>query len=104
MSKKGHSLKTTKQEKKILERLGVGRENALKARQLGEERDIRYIVSNLRKKNYAICSGNEGYWIAKNEFEKTESLGKINSRIKELTAVAEGLKKAKAYETIRDNN
>ena len=98
-------MKTTKQEKKILERLGVGRENALKARQLGEERDIRYIVSSLRKKNYPICSGNEGYWIARNEIEKAESLGKINSRIAELTAVVEGLKKAKAYdEIVRNNN
>ena len=97
-------MKITKQEKEILERLGVGRENALKARQLGEDREVRSIVSSLRKKNYAICSGNEGYWIARNEIEKAESLGKINSRIAELTAVSEGLKKAKAYETIRDNN
>ena len=97
-------MKTTKQEKKILERLGVGKENALKARQLGEDREVRYIVSSLRKKKYPICSGDEGYWIAKNEIEKAESLGKINSRIAELTAVAEGLKKAKAYETIRNNN
>ena len=97
-------MKTTAQEKKILERLGVGKENALKARQLGEDREVRYIVSSLRKKKYPICSGDEGYWIAKNEIEKAESLGKINSRIAELTAVAEGLKKAKAYETIRNNN
>ena len=97
-------MKITKQEKEVLERLGVGKENALKARQLGEERDIRYIVSSLRKKNFPICSGDEGYWIARNETEKVESLGKINSRIKELTAVAEGLKKARAYETIRDND
>lgn len=97
-------MKITKQEKEVLERLGVGKENALKARQLGEERDIRYIVSSLRKKNYPICSGDEGYWIARTEIEKIESLGKINSRIKELTAVAEGLKKARAYETVRDNN
>ena len=97
-------MKTTKQEKKILERLGVGRENALKARQLGEDREVRSIVSSLRKKKYPICSGDEGYWIARTEIEKTESLGKINSRIKELTAVAEGLKKARAYETITNNN
>ena len=97
-------MKATKQEKEVLERLGVGKENALKARQLGEERDIRYIVSSLRKKNFPICSGDEGYWIARNEIEKAESLGKINSRIKELTAVAEGLKKARAYETVRDND
>ena len=81
-------MKITKQEKEILEKLGVGKQNALKARQLGEERDIRYIVSSLRKKNFPICSGDEGYWIARTEIEKTESLGKINSRIKELTAVA----------------
>lgn len=97
-------MKITKQEKEILEKLGVGKENALKARQLGEERDIRYIVSSLRKKNFPICSGDEGYWIARNEIEKVESLGKINSRIAELTAVAEGLKKARAYETVRDND
>ena len=97
-------MKTTAQEKKILEKLRVGKENALKARQLGEDREVRYIVSSLRKKKYPICSGDEGYWIAKNEIEKAESLGKINSRIAELTAVAAGLRKAKVYETIRDNN
>ena len=97
-------MKITKQEKKILEKLKVGKENALKARQLGEERDVRYIVSSLRKKNFPICSGDEGYWIARNEIEKEESLRKINSRIAELTAVSEGLRKAKVYEAIRDNN
>ena len=95
-------MKTTKQEKEILERLGVGKENALKARQLGEDREVRYIVSSLRKKKYPICSGDEGYWIARTEIEKTESLGKINSRIKELTAVAEGLKKAEIKEFVND--
>ena len=93
-------MKTTAQEKKILEKLGVGKENALKARQLGEDRVVRLIVSRLRKKSYPICSGDEGYWIAKNEYEKAETLGKINSRIAELKVAAEGLKKAKVYEII----
>lgn len=96
-------MELTKREKDFLNRLGVGRENGEHAYQLGNSRTVRYLVASLRKKEYPICSGDEGYWLAKNSEEIRESVSLINSRIARLTAVAEGLKKAKSYETIRDS-
>ena len=87
-------MKLTESELKLLSRLGVGRENAKTAPQLGNARILRRIVASLRRKEYPICSGDEGYWLAKNSEEIRESVSLINSRIARLTAVAEGLKNA----------
>lgn len=94
-------MKLTEREEKLLNRLGIGRENAKKAPQLGNARILRRIVASLRRKEYPICSGDEGYWIAKDEQEKLESVSMINSRIARLTAVSEGLKKSKIAEELK---
>ena len=84
----------TQSEQDLINKMGIGRENAKTVNQLGNARRVRYLVASLRRKRYPVCSGDEGYWIAKNEQEKMESYSMISSRIAKLTAVAEGLKEA----------
>ena len=75
----------------LLSLLSVGRENAKTASTLRvEPRAIRYAVNKLRKDGVPICSGNEGYWIARNtvELEQTISIFKAKYRDMLETAIS----------------
>lgn len=58
----------------LLEVLPIGRENAMHQKEIAERlgtkaRRVKELVQQARKQGHQICSGSEGYWIAKNDAE-----------------------------------
>lgn len=83
-----------------MDQLNIGIDGAKKAYMFKtfNPRDLRELTNSLRKKGIPVCSGNEGYWLAgnKNELEHTKNM--VNSRIRELMEVANGLKTVKFFD------
>lgn len=70
--------------------LPTGRENAISAEQLRErigakdDRQVRALVSEARKKGQVICSGNEGYYLHSNDQELREFVDKLEQQAKSI--------------------
>lgn len=73
--------------------LRLSRESA--AAIVGNDREAREVIHDLRLKGYAICSDSRigGYYLAMNEAEIVPFISDIESRIKELYAVKKAVKK-----------
>lgn len=85
----------TAPEERLLSSLRVGVENALRVREIGfNSRDIRLMVASLREKGFPICSGIEGYWIAKNQHELDRTIIQLKSRMHGINKAIDGLKRA----------
>jgi biotin operon repressor len=77
--------------------LGVGIENAIRQRDITDRtgfnsRTIRVLVNMLRKDGYPICSGNNGYWIAKDEREISMTIARMKHEAEEIYGVIDYLK------------
>jgi biotin operon repressor len=77
----------------------VGKENAVKSKVLEElfglsGQEVRSIVNQLRSEGVPICSGQKGYWFAKNRTEIQETLRNLTQRIQGITNAINGLKGA----------
>ena len=60
-------MKLTQHQERVLELMPYGKQNAIKIKDLIDwtgysRREIKYLIRDLRKE-YPICSGNEGYWL-----------------------------------------
>lgn len=74
----------------------VGKENSITAknlRHIATRRGITRIVHSLRVKGYPICSGQRGYYYAKDSTELKETINFLKSYLDEIE---------KAYNGIRD--
>lgn len=79
-----------------LKKYHVGKENSITAknlRHIANRREITRIVHSLRVKGYPICSGQDGYYYAKDSTELKGTLNFLKSYLDEIE---------KAYNGIRD--
>lgn len=81
-----------------LECNAVGKENAVTSRVLKQVYGIkgsavRRIIHDLRVNGLAVCSDNNGYYIAKSEEELVKAINNLQSRVNGITEALEGLKK-----------
>jgi|SRR5690606_15946224 len=73
----------------------VGKENAITAknlRHIATRREITRIVHSLRVKGYPICSGQDGYYYAKNSAELKETMNFLKSYLKEIEEAYNGIR------------
>lgn len=77
---------------RLIDRLGIGEENAKTAGEIGmDPRRIRLEVNRLRKQGHQICSGDRGYWIAKDSQEVERTTNILKSRAFDLLKTARGM-------------
>lgn len=73
-------------------------DEAINARELGElynltKREIRMVVTALRKEGYPICSSNNGYWYGKNEKDVDKTVKRLEAQIANMQEAVDGLLK-----------
>lgn len=82
-----------------------GKENSVYAKdmkQFGNAREIRFLVHELRTQGIPICSGNDGYYFAKNAQEVKQTLNFLESIEEDLSKAIKGLNDA--YERIEKSS
>lgn len=80
--------------------LGIGVEHAKKRGEITgltgyNAREIRLAVNDLRGNGYPICSGDEGYWIAKNAEEVDRTIRRLLSEARNIQEVINCLEVSK---------
>ena len=73
-------------EKRVLSVIPTGEENAIKQSELAgitgyNTREIRLIMNSLRKEDFPICSGNHGYFKARNKEDIDSTTKRMLSQI-----------------------
>lgn len=95
----------------LLEAIPTGRENAIHqkvlAAKLGLKPErVKKLIQNARHDGHSICSGSEGYWIAKNEDEMQRFLSSMKNqaikRFETTKAMRESLKEYKGQISLSD--
>lgn len=76
----------------------VGKKNAVTSRHLENlvgcaSPTIRKVVNELRAEGMKVCSGNTGYYIAKNDKEVSATIRQMESRIAYMQKAIEGLRR-----------
>ena len=76
-------------EQRVLSVIPTGEENAIKQDELAgitgyNTREIRLIMNSLRKEDFPICSGNNGYYKAKNEQDIKNTTRRMRAQVKTL--------------------
>jgi biotin operon repressor len=92
---------TAENEQRVLQFLSngcLGRSEAMTAKQIGyllriSEREVRFIISNLRQSGEAIASDSHGFYIPETEEEAKACLAHFYSRIREIAEAARGVER-----------
>lgn len=76
-------------EQRVLSVIPTGEENAIKQDELARitgynTREIRLIMNSLRRANYPICSGNHGYFKARNKKDLDRTTDRMFAQIRTL--------------------
>lgn len=71
-------------------------DNAISAGGLGElynltKRQVRMVVTSLRKEGFPICSSNMGYWYGKNKKDVEKTVNRLEAQITNMQKAVNGL-------------
>lgn len=88
-------IEITQAERDFLIKLKIGEENAkTRAELYMDARTTRLLTASLRSKGVPICSGDSGYWIAKNQQEIRKTTARLKATAYEILKIVNCLERA----------